>query len=99
MVLPFKSKSDTEVLLNSYVYWGDKCFNYFDGMWAVCIFDKEKNKLILSRDYLGQKPLYYFYSNGKFCFSSKSDSIFLSNGFILYTTKPKFVANETQSFV
>ena len=39
----FKSKSDTEVLLNSYVYWGDKCFNYFDGMWAVCIFDKEKN--------------------------------------------------------
>ncbi len=75
----FKSKSDTEVLLNSYVYWGDKCFNYFDGMWAVCIFDKEKNKLILSRDYLGQKPLYYFYSNGKFCFSSKSDSIFLSN--------------------
>ena len=77
--ITFKSKSDTEVLLNAYMYWGDKCFNYFDGMWAVCIFDIEKDIIIISRDYLGQKPLYYFHSNEKFCFSSKSDSIFLSN--------------------
>ena len=77
--ITFKSESDTEVLLNAYMYWGDECFNYFDGMWAVCIFDIEKDIIILSRDYLGQKPLYYFHSNEKFCFSSKSDSIFLSN--------------------
>ena len=74
--ITFKSESDTEVLLNAYMYWGDECFNYFDGMWAVCIFDIEKDIIILSRDYLGQKPLYYFHSNEKFCFSSKSDSIF-----------------------
>ena len=76
--ISFKSESDTEVLVNSYMYWGDKCFNYFDGMWAVCIYDIEKEKIILSRDYLGQKPLYYFHTEDKFCFSSKSDSIFLS---------------------
>ena len=76
--ISFKSESDTEVLVNSYMYWGDSCFNNFDGMWAVCIYDIEKEKIILSRDYLGQKPLYYFHSEDKFCFSSKSDSIFLS---------------------
>ena len=75
----FKSKSDTEVFVNAYMYWKDDCFNYFDGMWAACIYDKKEKKLILSRDYLGQKPLYYFSSDNKFCFSSKSDAIFLTN--------------------
>ena len=76
--ITFKSDSDTEVLVNSYMYWGDKCFNHFDGMWAACIYDIAEEKIILSRDYLGQKPLYYYHSKNKFCFSSKSDSIFLS---------------------
>ena len=40
----FTSDSDTEVLLKSYIFFGQKCFNYFDGMWACAIYDKrEKN--------------------------------------------------------
>ena len=57
----FKTSSDTEVLIKSYSYFGEKCFNYFDGMWACAIYDKNTNSLILSRDYLGQKPIYYLY--------------------------------------
>ena len=76
----FETHSDTEVVLKAYLYWGDKCFNFFDGMWAVCIYDIEKETIILCRDYMGQKPLYYYHEDEKFCFSSKSDSIFLCNG-------------------
>ena len=43
----FKTSSDTEVFVNAYMYFGDKCFNYFDGMWASAIYDVEKNSLIL----------------------------------------------------
>jgi len=76
--IKFNTDSDTEVFLKSYIFWKDECYNYFDGMWAACIYDKIENRLILSRDYLGQKPLYYYTEKNKFCFSSKSDSIFLT---------------------
>lgn len=73
--ITFKTNSDTEVLVNSYEYWGDKAFNYFDGMWACCIYDIKKKTLILSRDYLGQKPLFYYINNNKFIFSSQLNGI------------------------
>ena len=40
----FKTNSDTEVVANSYMYFGEKAFNYFDGMWAIAIYDQEKKK-------------------------------------------------------
>jgi len=44
----FNTNSDTEVLANSFSYWGKKCFNYFDGMWAVAIYDfKKKNNFFM----------------------------------------------------
>ena len=58
--IKFNTDSDTEVFLKSYIFWKDECYNYFDGMWAACIYDKKENRLTLSRDYLGQKPLYYY---------------------------------------
>lgn len=73
----FKTNSDTEVVVNSYAFWGDQAFNYFDGMWACCIYDIEKHKIILSRDYLGQKPLFYYKDKNKFIFSSQIGGIFL----------------------
>lgn len=75
----FKSFSDTEVLVNSYMYWGKKCFNYFDGMWATAIYDRKKKELVLSRDYIGQKPLYYFHENKRFIFSSEIKAILKNN--------------------
>ena len=40
--ITFKTKGDTEVLLKSYIYWGAKCVEYFNGMWAFAIYDKKK---------------------------------------------------------
>ena len=72
----FKTNSDTEVLINAYSYWGNKCFNYFDGMWAVGIYDFKIKKFILSRDYVGQKPLFYHNNNERLIFSSQINGIF-----------------------
>ncbi len=73
----FYTNSDTEVLVNSYSYWGNKCFNYFDGMWAVALYDFSNSTIKISRDYLGQKPLFYSPIGGKkFLFSSQLDGIF-----------------------
>lgn len=67
----FKTKSDTEVILAAYDYWGEKCFNQFNGMWALIIFDFKKNKLIVCRDRYGVKPLYYTKINKNFYFASE----------------------------
>lgn len=72
----FKTCSDTEVLVNAFSFWGDKCFNYFDGMWAAAFYDFRLNKVTLSRDYLGQKPLYYYRNKNKLIFSSQINGIF-----------------------
>ena len=71
----FASESDTEVLLKAYLFFGEKCFNYFDGMWSCAIYNKKEKSLLLSRDYLGQKPLYYFCKDKKFIFSSELNGI------------------------
>ena len=72
----FKTNSDTEVLINSFNYWGKKCFNYFDGMWAAAIYDFKNKTTFLSRDYIGQKPLFYTHIKNKLIFSSQINGIF-----------------------
>lgn len=67
----FSTDSDTEVLLKSYIHWGLEAFNKFNGMWAIALFDKREDSLILSRDRFGIKPLYYSLINGVVYFSSE----------------------------
>jgi asparagine synthase (glutamine-hydrolysing) len=67
----FKSACDTEVILNAYIYWGEKCVDYFNGMWAFAIFDPKKNQIFCSRDRFGIKPFYYFITNDQFYFASE----------------------------
>lgn len=67
----FNSDSDTEVILASYIEWGINCVKKFNGMWAFCIYDINKNIFFLSRDRIGKKPLYYFFNKNKFIFSSE----------------------------
>lgn len=67
----FRSTSDTEVILKAYDKWGIHCVNKFRGMWAFAIWDKLKEQLILCRDRVGVKPLYYYYCNGLFMFASE----------------------------
>ena len=67
----FVTESDTEVLLKSYILYGDKCVEHFNGMWSFAIWDSKKKKLFLSRDPFGEKPLYFARSKNKFIFGSE----------------------------
>jgi asparagine synthase (glutamine-hydrolysing) len=67
----FKSKSDTEVVLNAYLRWGPACLEYFIGMFSFAIWDFVKQRLFIARDRLGIKPLYYHINNKTLFFSSE----------------------------
>jgi asparagine synthase (glutamine-hydrolysing) len=75
----FFSKSDTEVLLASYLEWGYECVNHFNGMWAFVIYDVNNKIFFCSRDRTGEKPLYYYNQKEKFIFSSELKGILASN--------------------
>lgn len=55
----FRSQSDTEVILEAYRVWGAKCVKKFRGMFAFALFDHEKNVVMMARDPMGKKPLFY----------------------------------------
>ncbi len=65
------SNSDTEVILNTYAKIGVDSFHKFNGMFALSIYDKQNNSILLARDRLGIKPLYYHHSKDFFAFSSE----------------------------
>lgn len=67
----FKSNCDTEVILAAYVQWKDECFKRFNGMFAIAIYDSKDHKIILARDRMGKKPLYYYKKGKDFVFSSE----------------------------
>ncbi len=67
----FFSNSDTEVVLKAYIYWGKNFVHHLDGMWALAIYDTRTHEIILSRDRIGVKPLYYYQSKNVFAFASE----------------------------
>jgi asparagine synthase (glutamine-hydrolysing) len=67
----FYTEGDTEVVINAYDKWKEKCFEKFDGMWAICIYDIKKKELVLSRDFFGEKPLFYYKQSNKLIFGSE----------------------------
>jgi len=69
----FKSNTDTEVILYSYIQWEERCLEKFNGMFAFVIYDSVNKRLFLARDHVGIKPLYYYLDekNKKFLFSSE----------------------------
>jgi len=70
----FITDSDTEVILHAYSEWKEKCVDKFIGMFAFSIFDKESNELIIFRDRVGVKPLYFYDFDKLFLFSSELKS-------------------------
>ncbi len=74
----FNSQSDTEVLLKSYEHWGIDCLEKLRGMFAFAVWDSKKQQLILARDRLGIKPLYYIVSEKKFLFASEVRALLAS---------------------
>ncbi len=67
--------SDTEILIHGYKQWGENLSLHLNGMWSFCIFDNKENKLFLSRDRFGEKPLFYYYENKTLVFASELSAI------------------------
>lgn len=74
----FNTESDTEVLIIAYDYYKEKVFEYLDGMFAFCIYDKVNNKIIIARDHLGIKPIYYYFDKNlkEIYFASELKALF-----------------------
>jgi asparagine synthase (glutamine-hydrolysing) len=84
----FKSQTDTEVVLCSYIQWGNDALSKFNGMFAFAIWDKKKQELFLARDRYGIKPLYYALQNNTFYFASEQKAILSDNNFKVNLNKP-----------
>jgi asparagine synthase (glutamine-hydrolysing) len=67
----FQTRSDTEVLLAAYRYWGTDCFEKLNGFWALALYDRKKHTLLLSRDRIGKKPLYWTKAGHRVYFASE----------------------------
>ncbi|QBD77469.1 asparagine synthase (glutamine-hydrolyzing) [Ktedonosporobacter rubrisoli] len=67
----FLSRSDTEVLLHAYVEWREDCLHRLNGMFAFALWDENKQLLLMARDHLGIKPLFYAERAGTFLFGSE----------------------------
>lgn len=67
----FRTTGDTEVVLHSYMQWGERCVERFVGMWAFAILDVSRTAILLSRDRFGIKPLYYCVAGKTFSFASE----------------------------
>ena len=67
----FHTRSDTEVIAHAYEVYGDDCVAHFDGMFALAIWDTSARRLVLARDRMGEKPLYYYAGSDAFVFGSE----------------------------
>jgi asparagine synthase (glutamine-hydrolysing) len=74
----FRTQSDTEVALVAYQRWGSEAFARFHGMWGMVLLDLSKREVILSRDRLGIKPLYYSLQRSRLILASEPQAIALS---------------------
>ncbi len=94
--IKWKGRSDTEVLLNLYIYTEENnisketFFKKLNGIFALAIWDKKNKKMMISRDPFGVKPLYYFLSKNGLCFSSEIKSLLEIVPKELLKTKSKF---------
>lgn len=72
----FKTKSDTEVIVHAWEAWGERAFERFNGQWAIGLWDSRARRLVLSRDRLGVRPLYYAEAKGRVAFASEVKALF-----------------------
>lgn len=71
----FKTKTDTEVIVHAYEEWGDNFLNHLNGMFAIALFDTKRERLILARDRVGKKPLYYHLYGNDIAWGSEIKSL------------------------
>jgi len=71
----FRSRTDTEVVLNALIAWGVKALNRFNGMFGLALWDRQEQTLLLARDRYGIKPLYYSFQGETLAFGSEQKAI------------------------
>jgi asparagine synthase (glutamine-hydrolysing) len=76
----FFSQGDTEVVIKAYAFWGLDCVTHFQGMFAFAIWERASGRLILARDRLGIKPLYFSEQAGRFRFASNVQALLAAGG-------------------
>ena len=79
--ITFTTRCDTEVVLKSYIEYGVEAFSMYNGMFALAIYDRADDKLVLARDRIGVKPLYYYSDGRSFVWGSELKPIMLYPGF------------------
>ncbi|MEU6708432.1 asparagine synthase (glutamine-hydrolyzing) [Streptomyces wuyuanensis] len=72
----FRTRSDTEVVLRAYLQWGEDVAEHLDGMFAFAVWDERAQRLLLVRDRLGVKPLYWAAVDGGLAFASEPKALF-----------------------
>ena len=77
----YRTKSDTETIVHAYEEWGDDCVHRFRGMFAFALWDRPRRRLLLVRDRLGIKPLYWTMLDGRLLFASEIKAI-LESGLV-----------------
>jgi asparagine synthase (glutamine-hydrolysing) len=77
----FRSKTDSEVVLNALAEWGVEALSRFNGMFALALWDRKERRLLLARDRYGIKPLYVRHVGGQFSFGSEQKAIMALPGF------------------
>ena len=95
----FQSSSDTEMILALYEKYGDACLQYLNGMFAIAIWDPKKQELLLARDRVGKKPLYFTHSSERFAFASEIQSLLTLPGVSPEIDKAALYDFLTYSFV
>lgn len=88
----FRTESDTEVIVHAYEQWGIECLARFNGMFAFALWDDRKKQLMLARDRIGEKPLYYYRDQSRLVFASEIKSI-LVNPTIARRVNPRGLSN------
>src|SRR4051812_24137877 len=84
----FRTKTDTEVVLNAYAEWGPEAVERFNGMFALAIWDRTRRELFLARDRYGIKPLYIAYTGDRVLFGSEVKAL-LTHGAIRADLSPQ----------
>lgn len=74
----FRSRSDSEVVLNALKEWGTEALARFNGMYAIGLWNEKEQSLLIARDHVGMKPLYYSMIDDTFVFGSQLDQILIS---------------------
>jgi asparagine synthase (glutamine-hydrolysing) len=74
----FRTGSDVEVILHLYEEHGTDCVRHLRGMFAFALWDRERRRLLLARDHMGQKPLFFWEDDGRFVFASEVKGVLAS---------------------